>query len=529
MEHFMRYYSKIKKVIFASSRHSYRKRGVTIPPFILLLIFLLYPVPNASADRGSIPITAEIGSSVFEPSQSAVIAWNGVEEILILTTESYTSKGGKTLEFLPLPSKPTAVEEAPEETFDRALKLIVKKAPKIYRGRGTKNGREVKGNTPGVEVVMETIIGPHDITVVRVGDLDDFYNWLTNFFKKEGLPEIPRKAAEFKGIVSSYIDRGINYFVFDVVDTNDSPEGIKPLLYRFSTERLYYPLYISSKISGDTKIKLFLVTPGIPKVKSLPHGFSFENYILPVPDQKEPEKIVEKKIPIAFPVSLIERVFLSPPIATLISGFDTKAYFSVVSYDGPLRYLRYDFELSKDDFISSDFESIERSIGERESFAKSAPEGFKNVIIDHQGGRFKTGGSDDHTSCASIDGDPETPYTLKIGGSWWIDLGSEMEIDAVEILAAVKVPDIEPSKNSLYLFSSDTGKFEGEEKRINTSYLESHTTLYSSDNPYRNAKRVRLNEKRFKARYIKITYPYSESTSPIYLFEVMVLIKEGGD
>ncbi len=101
-----------------------------------------------------------------------------------------------------------------------------------------------------------------------------------------------------------------------------------------------------------------------------------------------------------------------------------------------------------------------------------------------------------------------------------------MEIDAVDILATVKDADIEPSKNSLFLFSSDTGKFSGDEKRIDTAYLESRTAHLSTDNPYQNRKSVRLMDKRFKARYLKISYPYSESTSPIYLFEVMVLVKE---
>ncbi|MBN1574609.1 MAG: DUF2330 domain-containing protein [Deltaproteobacteria bacterium] len=522
----MKYYLKIEEVLYSPDKKVSKNTRIVILLFILLTLSLTIPISRASADRGSIAVTAEVDSSVFEPSQNAVIAWNGVEEILILTTDSHTSKSGKILEFIPLPAKPTAVEEAPEKTFERALRLIIKKAPRMDLGRGTKNGREVKGKVPGIEVVMETTIGPHDVTVVRVEDVDDFYRWLKNFFEKEGFSETPRQVTGFKSIVSSYIDRGINYFVFDLVDAKENPEAVKPLLYRFRTERLYYPLYISSRIAGDTKITLFLVTPGVPKEKSLPRGFSFENYVLSIPDQKETKRIVEKMVPISFPISLIERVFLSPPIATLISGFDTRAYFSVVYYEGPPRYLRYDFELSMEDFISSDFECAERSRAKREGFENSIPEGYKDIVLDHPSNRFKTGGSDDYTSSASIDGDPETPYTLNIGGSWWIDLGSETEIDAVEILAAVKVPDIDPSKNSLYLFGSDTGEFGGEEKRINTTYLESHTTPYSSDNPYHNAKRLRLNEKRFKARYIKITYPYSESTSPIYLFEVMVLLKK---
>ena len=47
----------------------------------------------------------------FEPSQNALIAWNGQEEILYLTTDVRASRASKVLEVLPLPSQPRSLSE----------------------------------------------------------------------------------------------------------------------------------------------------------------------------------------------------------------------------------------------------------------------------------------------------------------------------------------------------------------------------------------------------------------------------------
>ncbi len=45
--------------------------------------------------------------------------------------------------------------------------------------------------------------------------------------------------------------------------------------------------------------------------------------------------------------------------------------------------------------------------------------------------------------------------------------------------------------------------------------------LTEIDDPTRNAERITLTDRRFSARFLKITYPYSESISNLYLFEVI--------
>ena len=93
----------------------------TVSVFLFLVVFLS---PTLYADRGSIPFNPNV--KIFEPNQRAMIAWNGEEEILLLTTDLRASAPTKVLEVIPLPSKPE-VKRGDIEVFKRATALINKK------------------------------------------------------------------------------------------------------------------------------------------------------------------------------------------------------------------------------------------------------------------------------------------------------------------------------------------------------------------------------------------------------------------
>ena len=76
----------------------------------------------ALADRGAIVPVGAV--NIEEPAQRAIIAHNGVREILILQTDVKADKETKVVEFMPLPSKPE-VSLAREGCF-AALQEIVK-------------------------------------------------------------------------------------------------------------------------------------------------------------------------------------------------------------------------------------------------------------------------------------------------------------------------------------------------------------------------------------------------------------------
>ena len=83
--------------------------------FIAGLLVCLMVTPMfagvVSADGGLIPLIPTTDVSIYGPGQKAIIAWNGEEEILILSTDVYTSEDSPVLRIVPLPSNPTAIEK----------------------------------------------------------------------------------------------------------------------------------------------------------------------------------------------------------------------------------------------------------------------------------------------------------------------------------------------------------------------------------------------------------------------------------
>ena len=514
-----------------------------VAAFVLILILPLVSV----ADRGMLAISANPDITISEGAQRAIIAFNGAEEILILATEASASVEGSVLEFLPLPSAPI-VEESSNEVFERAMLLINSHAPTLSPEDGKRNGGEKRGGLPGIDVVSRTTIGPHDVTVVKIESAEHFIQWITDFYSTEGITAEPTKALEMKELVEVYLKRGIFYFVFDSVTIGTEKIGIAPLSYRFATDSLYFPLEISSKTTGDTEIDLFLVTPGVPKKGAFPKGFS-------VPDYVFPKDIVEAKkappaVPISFEIDMSDRVTLSPAVARLIPGWETRARFTVIRYRGPLSSLFGDLVLEKSDFEDPDFEGVMRALDGRRSLSDYSPVGTVNLttVPGEAPAPFKASASGSttyylkgsgffsvdtvtvpasYTAPAAVDGDPSTPFVLRQAESWWIDLGRSREIDSVDILAAVPIPDRDTSYSyGIKLLASDTGKFAGEQRMVGSGVIESYTKTDLSDDPARRAKAIRLTDRPVNARFFKIEYiPYG-AYNDIYLFEVMLWEKE---
>jgi hypothetical protein len=506
-----------------------------------LALMLLVPV-SSRADRGMMTISADPDIVLSEGVQRALIAFNGTEEILVLATEVTASTPAKVLEFIPLPSVPT-IREVPPEIFDRAMFLLARHAPTISEGSGKRNGGERNAEAPGIEVISSTVIGPHSVTVVNIRSADHFVEWITDFMGREGIDSGAAKAARMKDTVSAYVGRGLTYFVFDVVSVASDATGIAPLSYRFRTESLYYPLEISSGIPGSTRIDLFLVAPGAPKKGALPDGFTTAQYIFP--ENPFTGRRDGSPVPVSIPLDMAERVTLSPDVAALLPGWNTKTRLTVIRYDGPAASLFGDLLLGKSDFSDADFKSVDRAAGERTAVAGYALPGTVDLATTPVAGSPAPTASADgshvyylsegtfhstrrvdlaasYCAPAAADGDPSTPFVMESGMSWSLDLGRVREIAAVDILAAVPIPDRDTTFTyGLRLTASDTGKFSGEQKMVGSGVIESYTRTDDTDNVPAHASLVRLTEKPIRARYLKIEYiPYG-AYNDVYLFEVM--------
>jgi hypothetical protein len=234
---------------------------------VLLVLLLLWSAAPGFADRGSIPFKP--GVKVFEPNQRAMIAWNGTEEILLLSTDLKASEPTKVLEVLPLPSEPQ-VKKGEVEVFRRATALINKKIALHSKGLSRGLGAP-KSAAPAGEVTFHQKIGAHDISVTHVLNQEGFIDWVQNYLKSAGVqnPTIP---PAMQILIGQYLKAGFAWFVFDVVSLDQNLKTIEAIQYRFKTNSLYYPMKISGTGEGSTSIELLVLTPqlltrfpGIPR------------------------------------------------------------------------------------------------------------------------------------------------------------------------------------------------------------------------------------------------------------------------
>ena len=221
-------------------------------------IFAFVP-ERVLADRGSIPWGMEdnLPTEIFEPAQNAVIAWNGREEILVLSTDLSATRPTKVLEVLPLPSEPV-VTKGDGALFAKFNNLILSELrTNWYSGKGPDGSRE--GAASAAEVTFHEKIGAHDISVVHVLDSGYFAEWIANFLKKNGAG--PQKISPvLLATIEQYLLDGHHWFVFDVVELGRQTKTNDAIQYRFATDKFYYPLRISNTDSGNTNIQLFAVT-----------------------------------------------------------------------------------------------------------------------------------------------------------------------------------------------------------------------------------------------------------------------------
>lgn len=132
---------------------------------ISLILFSFSPVYG---DRGGLsPVT------IFEYGQRAIIAWNGTDEMLILSTDVSASEESFILSFLPLPSNPL-IDEGNFMSFTEMQSLVQ---------RHFSHERFSLGPGGSVEITFHEKIGAHDITVVKVTDAEGLKTWILDFLE----------------------------------------------------------------------------------------------------------------------------------------------------------------------------------------------------------------------------------------------------------------------------------------------------------------------------------------------------------
>lgn len=243
----------IEEGYFRMSYSFYDKVKMIVGLFVILFLFNAQPL---YADRGSIPLNPT--AKIFKPKQRAMIAWNGNEEILFLSTDMSASAKTKVLEIMPFPSEPV-VKIDNVEIFRKAKKLINKKLQERSDRAVQKEGQEMIEGSPGGEVTFHRVIGANDIVVIHVLDVNSFKKWVERYFSAYEVknPKIPEA---MKTVVDDYLKEGFLWFVFDVVSLDEVPTTSEAIQYRFKTESLFYPLRINRTEEGETSIELLVLT-----------------------------------------------------------------------------------------------------------------------------------------------------------------------------------------------------------------------------------------------------------------------------
>ncbi len=215
----------------------------------------------AFADGGLIPFRP--GVEVFEPNQNAFIAWNGFEEILVLSTDTYASEPTKALEVIPLRAKPT-VKKGDPKIFEKATEIINRhnqaRAPLFRAAPGAMALRGAPAAAPAGEVIQHERIGRHEISVTHVLDAERFNQWAEEYLHSQGA-KMPRVPDAIRIAVQGYLERGFAWFVYDVVELGASVRTNEPIQFRFMSDCVFYPLVITQTASAQVTVRLLVLTP----------------------------------------------------------------------------------------------------------------------------------------------------------------------------------------------------------------------------------------------------------------------------
>ncbi len=204
-------------------------------------------------------LTADV--QVMEEMQRAIILHNLDQEVLILSTEIVGPERSTIVRFIPFPSEP-GVSLARGRPFEAVAELIKKHGLKFSfhsKRESIGAGSPIRQGKP-VDIRLHVRLGAHDATVVKINEPPAFGRWVRQFFSEKEL-NLARGFRKVEEVARDYVQRGFQYFVFDLVEVPREPKAVSPLVYRFKTSRLYYPLKTSNTFGGKGGIDLFIVAP----------------------------------------------------------------------------------------------------------------------------------------------------------------------------------------------------------------------------------------------------------------------------
>ena len=250
------------------------------------------------------------------PNQNAVVAWNGHEELLILSTneKSLLPEGSAMLSVIPLPGKPISVERASLTSFAIAKAIFVEKVGEHLP--------QVIGS------VFTTKIGVHSVFVMEIESKDDFLSKvqcsIANFYDNKAAAVITPDALK---VVEQYLKEGFRYFAFDLTFVDNELSTKEAIAYRFESQYLYFPLRISQVGGvGNTIVDLVVLsTLGDKKMTFTPRSGVGVNYpklvtkFAPEPFSPEDLAYIDASLPSLFKNQTVYGRYITFPVRNIDS------------------------------------------------------------------------------------------------------------------------------------------------------------------------------------------------------------------
>jgi len=225
-------------------------RGV-IP--IISFCIILSSIHVVSADGGFVPFK---DFDVEEPGQRAIIAWNGSREMMILSVDAIAEGQTSVVHIVPFPEMPH-VSRGNASSFQR-LEETLNWDPYggYYGGNDGQSGGQGGGNGSGYTPYQLT--SSRTIIPLHAESSEDVLAWVDGYIlDNQGDEET--HPDRFMEIIESYISKGIQDFIIDIVDLSENITTVEPIVYEFNTTSLFFPLEISSMIKGSSLIQLALI------------------------------------------------------------------------------------------------------------------------------------------------------------------------------------------------------------------------------------------------------------------------------
>ncbi len=215
---------------------------------ILTIMFL---ATGLHAGKGIIPLTSLTRG--ISPVERAIILFNGKEEIMVLSNDVQATQPTKAWELIPF--RRQVVVEKGSLNWLRFADTLLRELSREKCPDPTLEDLLIRNITRFDNKLLE----PQKAFIwkSRVGHTG-FIKWLEDTLQSGYcVDEIPPEVEE---AIDHYASRGFRYWVMDIVDMDMEIGTVMPILFRFKSNKLYYPIGMSKSSPGAKTIMLYIVS-----------------------------------------------------------------------------------------------------------------------------------------------------------------------------------------------------------------------------------------------------------------------------